>query len=51
MLATHGNLVALLLQSFDPTIDFAFWQALTMPEVYRMQLTVHHRVQPQRLWS
>lgn len=51
MLATHGNLLALLLQSFDPTIDFAFWQALTMPDVYRVQLIVHHRVQLQRQWS
>jgi 2,3-bisphosphoglycerate-dependent phosphoglycerate mutase len=34
VLSTHGNLLALILQGFDPTIDFAFWQALTMPDIY-----------------
>jgi 2,3-bisphosphoglycerate-dependent phosphoglycerate mutase len=38
VLSTHGNLLALLLQHFDPAIDFHFWQSLTMPDVYRLVL-------------
>ncbi len=38
VLSTHGNLLALMLQCFDPIIDYAFWQALTMPDIYCLQL-------------
>jgi 2,3-bisphosphoglycerate-dependent phosphoglycerate mutase len=34
VLSTHGNLMALILQHFDPLVDYAFWRALTMPDVY-----------------
>jgi len=36
VLSTHGNLLALILQGFDPRIDFAFWQSLTMPDIYAL---------------
>jgi 2,3-bisphosphoglycerate-dependent phosphoglycerate mutase len=38
VLSTHGNLLALVLQGFDARIDFAFWRALSMPDVYELQL-------------
>ena len=38
VLSTHGNLLALVLQHFDPTVDFDFWQGLTMPDIYVLQL-------------
>jgi broad specificity phosphatase PhoE len=34
VLSTHGNLMALILQHFDASVDFAFWRALTMPDIY-----------------
>lgn len=37
VLSTHGNLMALLLQGFDPSIDYAFWKSLTMPDVYLLK--------------
>ncbi|MDN4606586.1 histidine phosphatase family protein [Sporosarcina sp. F6_3S_P_2] len=38
VLVTHGNLMALLLKSFDGRIGFQEWQALTNPDVYRVQV-------------
>ena len=38
VLSTHGNLLALVLQHFDPRIDYAFWRALTMPDVYELKV-------------
>ncbi len=29
VVGTHGNLLALILQHYDPSIDFAFWQRLS----------------------
>jgi 2,3-bisphosphoglycerate-dependent phosphoglycerate mutase len=49
ILATHGNLLALVLQYFDPVIDFTFWQSLTMPDIYKLNLNTS-RVAIQRIW-
>lgn len=51
VVATHGNLLALILQHYDPSIGWAFWQALSMPDVYRLMLDPPRQPQIQRLWS
>jgi broad specificity phosphatase PhoE len=38
-LSTHGNLLALLLNVFDPRVDFAFWRSLTFPDVFELQVS------------
>jgi 2,3-bisphosphoglycerate-dependent phosphoglycerate mutase len=50
VLSTHGNLMALVIQHFDPEIDFAFWKSLTMPDVYRLDIQQEGIVQIARLW-
>jgi len=49
VVATHGNLLALILNHFDATLDFQFWQALTMPDVYHLSLPVEGAVSLHRL--
>jgi 2,3-bisphosphoglycerate-dependent phosphoglycerate mutase len=51
VLATHGNLLALLLQHFDPSIDFLFWKSLTMPDIFRLDTSVEGEIAIQRLWK
>ncbi len=43
-IATHGNLLALILQHVDASIGFEFWRSLTMPDIY--QLTIGSGVDP-----
>ena len=50
VLSTHGNLMALILQWFDPTIDFVFWKLLTMPDIYELCLGHEGEVSIRRLW-
>jgi 2,3-bisphosphoglycerate-dependent phosphoglycerate mutase len=50
VLSTHGNLMALVLQHYDPRIDFVFWKALTMPDVYELQME-SGKVSITRLWQ
>lgn len=38
VLVTHGNLMSLLLKSYDERIGFEEWQALTNPDVYRVHV-------------
>jgi len=51
VLATHGNLLALVLQHFDPAIGFPFWQSLTMPDIYRLVVGRSGAVAIERLWE
>jgi len=51
VLATHGNLLALLLQHFDPAIGFPLWRSLTMPDIYRLSLSGAGAVATERLWE
>jgi 2,3-bisphosphoglycerate-dependent phosphoglycerate mutase len=50
VLSTHGNLLTLLLQHFDPSIGFPFWKSLSMPDIYRLDLSVESESAIRRLW-
>jgi 2,3-bisphosphoglycerate-dependent phosphoglycerate mutase len=51
VLATHGNLLALVLQHFDPRVDFAFWKSLTMPDIYALRVSADSEASVHRLWE
>ena len=36
MAATHGNLLALVLNGFDPAFGYEFWHQLSFPDIYRL---------------
>jgi 2,3-bisphosphoglycerate-dependent phosphoglycerate mutase len=36
ILASHGNLIALALNAFVPGVDYAFWESIPMPAVFRL---------------
>jgi len=50
-IATHGNLLALILQHFDARIDFTFWRSLSMPDVYQLTLGPAGGHAVRRLWN
>jgi broad specificity phosphatase PhoE len=37
-LATHGNLLALLLNAFDPSAGVDLWRSLTLPDVFHLRV-------------
>ncbi len=51
VLSTHGNLLALLLRHFDPSIGFEFWRSLTMPDIYRLSISGMGGAVIRRLWG
>lgn len=51
VIASHGNLAALVLQHFDPTIGFDFWQSMTMPDIYRLDISAASTSSIDRVWS
>jgi len=50
-ISMHGNLMALILQGFDPSVDFVFWKSLSMPDVYKLNISQSGKAFIQRLWQ
>jgi 2,3-bisphosphoglycerate-dependent phosphoglycerate mutase len=50
VVATHGNLLALILNGLKPTFGFDFWRALTFPDVYELRFQRASLVNVRRLW-
>ncbi|MGD2158203.1 MAG: histidine phosphatase family protein [Anaerolineales bacterium] len=51
VISTHGNLLALILNYFHPHVDYTFWRALTMPDIYQLVWTQENQVERKRLWK
>jgi 2,3-bisphosphoglycerate-dependent phosphoglycerate mutase len=49
-LATHGQLMSLVLHSIDPAFGFDGWQALSNPDVYLVERTPSGAHAFRRLW-
>ncbi|RKN79140.1 histidine phosphatase family protein [Paenibacillus ginsengarvi] len=37
VIGTHGDIMTLMLNHFDPRFDYAFWTGTTMPDLYRLE--------------
>ena len=48
VIATHGTLLALILNAYDPSVGFAFWQAISTPDIYCLDL--RHAPTITRVW-
>lgn len=35
-IGSHGNIMVLIMNYFDPTYDFSFWEQLEMPDIYQL---------------
>lgn len=51
VLSTHGNLMALILQIFAPSIDFVFWKSLTIPDIYSVSINIDREATISRVWQ
>ena len=36
VIGTHGNIMVLIMNHFDPSYHFSFWQSLKMPDIYKL---------------
>ncbi|MGB5817393.1 MAG: histidine phosphatase family protein [Thermoanaerobaculia bacterium] len=51
VVGTHGNLLALVLQHFDPSVGFDFWESLTMPDIIRFEVEGDKLEGWERVWE
>ena len=50
VVATHGNLLVLILRVLDPSRGFDFWRSLSLPDIYRLDVAADGTFDLQRLW-
>lgn len=51
VVASHGNIMALLFNRIDPSYDYGFWSTLTWPDVYRLTIQSGVVREIERLWT
>lgn len=51
LIGTHGNLLALTLAHYHPQVGYEFWRALSMPDVYQLEVHAGGEVKYWRLWK
>lgn len=51
VVATHGNLMALILNGFDPSFGYDFWCRLTFPDVYELAFEAGALIRVRRMWD
>ena len=50
VVATHGNLLTLILNGFDSTYGCEFWCELSFPDVYRLEFDNTALIRIERIW-
>lgn len=51
VVGTHGNLMVLMMNYFDPNYDFHFWKNLDMPDIYKLTFKGDKLKKVHRLWN
>jgi len=51
IVATHGNVLGLLFNRFDPTHHYEFWRSITWPDIFRVSVEAGRVVDIERLWD
>jgi broad specificity phosphatase PhoE len=50
VVATHGNLLALVLNALDPSFGYEFWRRLSFPDIYQLAFHGLELRAVERLW-
>lgn len=50
VIGTHGDIMTLMLNYFEPAYGFEFWTSTTMPDIYKLELQNMQLVRVDKLW-
>ncbi|MGG0813674.1 hypothetical protein ABE142_13465 [Paenibacillus alvei] len=48
---SHGDIMTLMMNDFDPAYGFEFWGSTTMPDIYKLELEGMRMRGVTRLWQ
>ncbi|MCR2821136.1 histidine phosphatase family protein [Lederbergia panacisoli] len=49
-IGTHGNIMVLIMNYFDPKFNFTFWEKLAMPDIYKLTFEKTQLVDVKQIW-
>lgn len=50
-IGTHGDIMTLMLNHYDPAYGYEFWESTSMPDIYKLEMDAERRlVGIERLW-
>lgn len=50
-IATHGNIMVLIMNYLDEKYDFTFWQQLDMPDIYKLSFDNRKLMEVKQIWD
>lgn len=50
-IGTHGNIMALMMNAFNPAYGFDFWKRLSMPDIYKLSFNQLTLTRVERIWQ
>lgn len=51
VISTHGNIMVLMMNYFDPIYGFDFWKKLEMPDIYKCSFNEKNLKRVDRIWG
>ncbi|WP_312870031.1 histidine phosphatase family protein [Fontibacillus panacisegetis] len=51
VIGTHGDIMTLMMNYFDNTYGFEFWESTTMPDIYKLEFEENKLNNVTRLWD
>jgi 2,3-bisphosphoglycerate-dependent phosphoglycerate mutase len=48
---THGNIMTIIMNSFDKRYDYSFWKVMSMPDIYRLSFENNELIGVKRIWK
>lgn len=51
VIGTHGDIMTLMMNDFDPRFDFGFWRKTTLPDIYRLEFDGMRMKKVSRHWE
>ncbi|NHN33395.1 histidine phosphatase family protein [Paenibacillus agricola] len=51
VIGTHGNMMTIIMNHYDPSYGFDFWNTTSKPDIYRMTFSQNRLEQVERIWE
>ncbi|WP_150265644.1 histidine phosphatase family protein [Paenibacillus tepidiphilus] len=51
VIGTHGDVMTLMLNYYDPQYEFRFWESTSMPDIYKAEFTGRKLIRVTREWG
>jgi 2,3-bisphosphoglycerate-dependent phosphoglycerate mutase len=50
-IGTHGDIMTLMMNHFDPAYHFEFWESTSMPDIYKLEFEGTRLIEVTRVWK